>query len=91
MQLCEPGHTRIFVAAEWGRPGRRGRSNFCCISRWRQVNGRLVAIDDGVKNLKSGKTMPEVIKRLHQEFESNSKPEHIFATAVNAADFAKYS
>lgn len=49
---------------------------------WR-VNGRLVAVGDGVKNPKSGRKMPGV-KRLHQESESNTKPEYIFGHSLQA-------
>jgi len=48
-----------------------------------QVNGRLVVIGDGVKNPKSGKKMPGV-KKLHQESESNTKPEYIFGHSLQA-------
>jgi len=40
------------------------------------VNGRLILIGDGIKVAKSGKKMPGV-KKLHQESESNTKPEFI--------------
>jgi len=40
------------------------------------VNGRLILIGDGIKIAKSGKKMPGV-KKLHQESESNTKPEFI--------------
>ena len=48
-----------------------------------QVNGRFVAVGDGVKNSKSGKKMPGV-KKLHQESESNTKPEYIFGHSLQA-------
>lgn len=48
-----------------------------------QVNGRLIAVGDGVKNPKSGKRMPGV-KKLHQESESNTKPEYIFGHSIQA-------
>lgn len=48
-----------------------------------QVNGRLVVVGDGVKNPKSGKKMPGV-KKLHQESESNTKPEYIFGHSLQA-------
>lgn len=48
-----------------------------------KVNGRIVLIGDGVKNPKSGKKMPGV-KKLHQESESNTKPEYIFGHSLQA-------
>ncbi len=55
------------------------------------VDGRAVFIADGIKVAKSGRKMPGV-KKLHQESESNTKPEYIFghscqcvALAVRAA------
>ena len=42
-----------------------------------RVNGRPVLVGDGIKVRKSGKKMPAV-KKLHQESESNTKPEYIF-------------
>jgi len=48
-----------------------------------QVNGRLVVGGDGVKNPKSGKKMPGV-KRLHQQSDSNTKPEYIFGHSLQA-------
>jgi hypothetical protein len=41
-----------------------------------KVNGRLLLVGDGIKVAKEGKKMPAV-KKLHQESESNSKPEYI--------------
>ncbi len=59
-------------------------------NRW-SVDGRAVVIADGIKVAKSGRKMPGV-KKLHQESESNTKPEYIFghscqcvALAVRAA------
>ena len=56
-----------------------------------QVGGRNVLIADGLKIPKAGRKMPGV-KKLHQESESNTKPEYIFghscqvlALAVRAA------
>lgn len=40
------------------------------------INNRYVIIGDGIKVAKAGKKMPAV-KRLHQESESNTKPEYI--------------
>ena len=48
-----------------------------------EVNGRIVLLADGVKNPKSGHKMPGV-KKLHQESESNTKPEYIFGHNLQA-------
>jgi hypothetical protein len=40
------------------------------------INGRILLVGDGLKVPKEGKKMPAV-KSLHQESESNSKPEYI--------------
>ena len=48
-----------------------------------KVNGRIVLLGDGVKNPKSGKKMPGV-KKLHQESESNTKPEYIFGHSLQS-------
>ena len=42
-----------------------------------RVGGRPVLVGDGIKVAKSGKKMPAV-KKLHQQSESNTKPEYIF-------------
>jgi len=42
-----------------------------------KTNGRLLLVGDGLKVPKAGKNMPAV-KKLHQESESNTKPEYIF-------------
>jgi hypothetical protein len=47
------------------------------------VNGRLVILGDGIKIPKAGKKMPSV-KKLHQESESNTKPEYIFGHSCQA-------
>ena len=47
------------------------------------VNGRLVLLGDGLKIPKAGKQMPGV-KRLHQESESNTKPEYIMGHSLQA-------
>ena len=47
------------------------------------INGRLVLIGDGIKIAKEGKKMPGV-KCLHQESDSNSKPEHIMGHSCQA-------
>ena len=48
-----------------------------------RVNGRIVLIGDGIKVAKQGKKMPAV-KSLHQESESNSKPEYIMGHSFQA-------
>lgn len=48
-----------------------------------RVNGRLVVLGDGIKVPKSGKKMPAV-KKLHQESQSNTKPEYIFGHSCQA-------
>jgi len=42
-----------------------------------RMGGRPVLVGDGIKVAKSGKKMPAV-KKLHQQSESNTKPEYIF-------------
>lgn len=46
-------------------------------------NGRLVILGDGVKVAKAGKKMPGV-KRIHQQSESNTKPEYILGHSCQA-------
>ena len=46
-------------------------------------NGRLVVVGDGIKVGKSGRKMPAV-KRLHQQSESNTKPEFILGHSCQA-------
>src|SRR5262250_1002190 len=48
-----------------------------------RVNGRLVLVGDGVKIAKRGKKMPAV-KLLHQQSESNTKPEYIMGHSLQA-------
>ena len=48
-----------------------------------RVNGRLVLVGDGIKAPKSGKKMPAV-KLLHQQSESNTKPEYIMGHSMQA-------
>jgi hypothetical protein len=48
-----------------------------------RVAGRLVLVGDGIKVPKAGRKMPAV-KRLHQESESNTKPEYIFGHSCQA-------
>ena len=47
------------------------------------INGRILLIGDGVKAPKEGKKMPAV-KCLHQESDSNSKPEYIMGHSCQA-------
>jgi hypothetical protein len=46
-------------------------------------NGRRVVLGDGIKVGKAGKKMPGV-KRIHQESESNTKPEYILGHSCQA-------
>ncbi len=48
-----------------------------------RVNGRLVLVGDGIKVGKQGRKMPGV-KLLHQESESNTKPEYIMGHSFQA-------
>jgi len=48
-----------------------------------RVNGRPVLVGDGIKVAKSGRKMPAV-KKLHQQSESNTKPEYIFGHSGQA-------
>ncbi len=48
-----------------------------------RVNGRLVLVGDGIKAAKRGKKMPAV-KLLHQQSDSNSKPEYIMGHSLQA-------
>lgn len=48
-----------------------------------RVKGRFVLVGDGIKVGKSGRKMPAV-KRLHQESESNTKPEFIMGHSIQA-------
>jgi len=47
------------------------------------VNGRPALIGDGIKVAKAGRKMPGV-KKLHQQSESNTKPEYIFGHSCQA-------
>ena len=51
------------------------------------INGRVVLLADGIKAPKSGRKMPGV-KKLHQQSESNSKPEYIFGHSCQAIAIA---
>jgi DDE superfamily endonuclease len=48
-----------------------------------RVNGRRVLVGDGIKIPKRGKKMPAV-KLLHQQSESNTKPEYIMGHSLQA-------
>ena len=48
-----------------------------------RVNGKPVLIGDGIKVAKAGRKMPGV-KKLHQQSESNTKPEYIFGHSCQA-------
>lgn len=48
-----------------------------------RINGRIILVGDGIKIPKQGKKMPAV-KSLHQESESNSKPEYIMGHSYQA-------
>lgn len=55
-----------------------------------KVNGIPVLLCDGIKIPKSGKKMPAV-KKLHQESESNTKPEWIFGHMLQAVSLVAMS
>ena len=48
-----------------------------------RVDGKPVLVGDGIKVAKSGRKMPGV-KKLHQESDSNTKPEYIFGHSCQA-------
>jgi hypothetical protein len=48
-----------------------------------RVNDRPVLVGDGIKVAKAGRKMPGV-KKLHQQSESNTKPEYIFGHSCQA-------
>ena len=48
-----------------------------------RIKGRPVLVGDGIKVAKAGRKMPAV-KRLHQQSESNTKPEYIFGHSCQA-------
>lgn len=48
-----------------------------------RTNGRLLLLGDGIKVAKAGKKMPGV-KCLHQESDSNTKPEYIMGHSLQA-------
>lgn len=59
----------------------------CCKRFLLTVNGRLVILGDGIKAAKSGRKMPAV-KKLHQESDSNTKPEYIFGHSCQSVAIA---
>jgi hypothetical protein len=48
-----------------------------------RINGKPVLVGDGLKVAKAGRKMPAV-KKLHQQSESNTKPEYIFGHSAQA-------
>ena len=48
-----------------------------------RVNGRPVLAGDGIKVAKAGKKM-HAVKKLHQQSDSNTKPEYIFGHSCQA-------
>ena len=48
-----------------------------------RVNGKPVLVGDGIKVAKAGRKMPGV-KKLHQQSDSNTKPEYIFGHSCQA-------
>ncbi len=48
-----------------------------------RIGGRPVLVGDGIKVAKAGRKMPGV-KKLHQQSESNTKPEYIFGHSCQA-------
>jgi hypothetical protein len=61
-----------------------GRRLCCGCSQVRCAStGRLVLVGDGIKIPKRGKKMPAV-KLLHQQSESNTKPEYIMGHSLQA-------
>jgi len=69
--LCLDTLTRLWRGLVFKQPG---------IVR---MGGRPVLVGDGIKVAKSGKKMPAV-KKLHQQSESNTKPEYIFGHSCQA-------
>ena len=69
--LCLDTLTRLWRGLVFKQPG---------ILR---MGGRPVLVGDGIKVAKSGKKMPAV-KKLHQQSESNTKPEYIFGHSCQA-------
>jgi hypothetical protein len=55
-----------------------------------RINGRLVLVGDGIKIPKCGRKMPAV-KRLHQQSESNTKPEYIMGHSLQAVSILMHA
>jgi hypothetical protein len=55
-----------------------------------RVNGRLVVVGNGIKIPKRGRKMPAV-KLLHQQSESNTKPEYIMRHSLQAVGLLVYA
>lgn len=55
-----------------------------------RVNGRLVLVGDGIKVAKRGKKMPAV-KLLHQQSDSNTKPEYIMGHSMQAVSLLAHA
>lgn len=69
--LCLPTLTHLWCGLVFKQPGLLRR------------NSRLILVADGIKVAKAGKKMPAV-KKLHQQSESNTKPEYIFGHSCQA-------
>lgn len=54
-----------------------------------RINGKPVLVGDGIKVAKSGRKMPAV-KKVHQQSESNTKPEYIFGHSCQAVAVLAY-
>jgi len=55
-----------------------------------RVNGRVVIVGDGIKVAKRGKKMPGV-KLLHQQSDSNTKPEYIMGHSMQAVSLLAHA
>jgi len=55
-----------------------------------RINGRLVLVGDGIKIPKCGRKMPAV-KLLHQQSESNTKPEYIMGHSLQAVSILMHA
>src|SRR5487761_2297089 len=55
-----------------------------------RINGRCVLVGDGIKVPKCGRKMPGV-KLLHQQSESNTKPEYIMGHSLQAVGLLVYA
>ncbi|MBA2678930.1 MAG: transposase, partial [Ktedonobacteraceae bacterium] len=55
-----------------------------------RVNGRLVMVGDGIKVAKRGKKMPGA-KLLHQQSDSNTKPEYIMGHSMQAVSLLAHA